>query len=71
MNRDRTCVYCGCTESRACAGGCSWIVTHPWTNTGVCSSKLCASLLKADALLADVAVYEKSQEPKRTQSQLP
>lgn len=34
---DRKCVYCGCTDSKACAGGCSWIVRHPKTNTGVCS----------------------------------
>jgi hypothetical protein len=35
---DRTCVHCGCTDSRACPGGCSWVVKHKLTNTGVCSS---------------------------------
>ena len=34
---ERKCVYCGCTEGRACAGGCSWSVLHPKTLTGVCS----------------------------------
>lgn len=34
---ERTCVYCGCTESRACAGGCTWVEKHAHTPTGVCS----------------------------------
>ncbi len=34
---DRTCVYCGCTDSRACNGGCCWILKFPKTNTGICS----------------------------------
>lgn len=38
----RTCVHCGCTDSRACAGGCSWVAIHASTPTGVCSS--CAGL---------------------------
>lgn len=29
---DRICYVCGCTESRACAGGCYWI------SSGICSS---------------------------------
>ncbi len=35
---ERTCVICGCTDSKACAGGCSWVVIHPATATGVCSN---------------------------------
>ncbi len=38
MRPEFTCVYCGCTDSRACAGGCSWIETHEHTPTGVCSN---------------------------------
>jgi hypothetical protein len=34
---ERICVYCGCTESKACAGGCSWLEMHPGTLTGICS----------------------------------
>ena len=37
---DRTCIYCGCTDSRACAGGCFWIVTFQFGNVGVCSNCL-------------------------------
>lgn len=33
----RTCVYCGCTDERACPGGCHWIEEHEHTPTGVCS----------------------------------
>ena len=36
-NPARTCVHCGCTDDRACPGGCSWTVLHKATNTGVCS----------------------------------
>jgi hypothetical protein len=35
--QERTCVYCGCTDSNACQGGCSWVETHKHTPTGVCS----------------------------------
>lgn len=35
---ERVCVYCGCTDSKACPGGCSWILQHKPTLSGVCSS---------------------------------
>jgi hypothetical protein len=35
--KNRTCVYCGCTDRRACPGGCIWIIEHRFTPTGVCS----------------------------------
>jgi hypothetical protein len=35
--RPRTCIQCGCTDLRACKGGCQWLLKHPKTNTGVCS----------------------------------
>jgi hypothetical protein len=35
---ERTCVHCGCTDSHACPGGCSWVVLHKHTPTGVCSN---------------------------------
>lgn len=35
---ERTCVYCGCTDSRACPGGCSWVVTWQYGHVGVCSA---------------------------------
>lgn len=30
-------MHCGCTDSRACEGGCRWIQQHAATPTGVCS----------------------------------
>lgn len=33
----RHCVVCGCTDNRACPGGCSWAMLHQGTPTGVCS----------------------------------
>ena len=38
LQPNRTCIYCGCTDARACAGGCSWVVTFQFGNVGVCSS---------------------------------
>lgn len=37
MRTKRTCVHCGCTDDKACKGGCCWIVQHRATATGVCS----------------------------------
>jgi PRTRC genetic system ThiF family protein len=39
-----TCVYCGCTDSRACEGGCFWTEKHRATPTGVCSR--CVSVVQ-------------------------
>src|SRR5216683_5155447 len=39
-NEDRMCVHCGCTDSHACPGGCSWVIEHKATMTGVCSNCL-------------------------------
>lgn len=36
--RDATCVNCGCTDSRACPGGCSWISVCRMQGTGLCSA---------------------------------
>ncbi len=32
-----TCVYCGCTDARACKGGCCWILKFPKLRAGICS----------------------------------
>lgn len=34
----RTCRGCGCTDSHACPGGCSWVLLDLPTPTGVCSA---------------------------------
>lgn len=79
MKREHSCVYCGCTDSRACVPACSWMVKHRATNTGVCSSQPCVDQLVVDA---DLAVISHPPRPsktptrptrptKRTQSQLP
>lgn len=33
-----TCRGCGCTDLRACPGGCSWFLLDIDTATGVCSA---------------------------------
>jgi hypothetical protein len=35
---EATCLVCGCTDSQACALGCSWTVVNRLTGVGVCSS---------------------------------
>jgi hypothetical protein len=41
---ERTCVYCGCTDSNACQPTCFWLEEHVHANTGVCSK--CATVEK-------------------------
>ncbi len=31
------CVGCGCTDARACEGGCSWLMVNRRLRIGVCS----------------------------------
>lgn len=33
-----TCTSCGCTDLRACPGGCSWLGVNHKDGTGVCSN---------------------------------
>jgi hypothetical protein len=40
-----TCIECGCTESQACPGGCSWVDLNRETNQGICST--CAVVIAA------------------------
>lgn len=37
-----TCVLCGCTDDKACAGGCSWVEVCYQTGRGHCSA--CVSI---------------------------
>lgn len=39
-----TCVQCGCTDTKACLVGCSWLAVNRGDGTGVCSS--CGPALK-------------------------
>lgn len=40
-----TCSGCGCTDDRACAGGCSWLAVDRVARTGICSN--CPAALQA------------------------
>jgi hypothetical protein len=35
---DAQCIACGCTDSQACEGGCSWLWVNRETCEGLCSS---------------------------------
>ena len=35
---ETTCTNCGCTDLRACPGGCSWLGVNHEDGTGVCSN---------------------------------
>lgn len=47
---ERACCYCGCTDSKACKGGCSWIIKHKFTPTGICSACLGSMMKEVDNL---------------------
>lgn len=36
-NRPAICVRCGCSDDRACDGGCSWLAVDRGKGIGVCS----------------------------------
>lgn len=36
--RECSCVICGCTDSEACEGGCSWIKVDRDNGCGLCSA---------------------------------
>lgn len=36
-NRHAVCIGCGCTDLRACEGGCSWLAVDRGKGIGVCS----------------------------------
>ena len=46
------CTCCGCTDERACPGGCSWLIKHP---VAVCSA--CAPGTRLKRALRFLAVY--------------
>jgi hypothetical protein len=41
---ERACRGCGCTDRRACPGGCAWVLLDIEADTGVCSA--CAHRLR-------------------------
>lgn len=41
---ERFCRGCGCTDSHACPGGCSWVLLDIASATGICST--CAEALE-------------------------
>lgn len=52
---DRTCRGCGCTDSRACPGGCAWLLLDIAAPTGVCTT--CAEILQYQMdLLASIGI---------------
>lgn len=38
MPIERTCRGCGCTDSHACPGGCSWVLLDIEEPSGICSA---------------------------------
>lgn len=48
------CRVCGCTDAKACAGGCSW-VPDPWQNDALCSACLPTDPAAIPKAISDVA----------------
>lgn len=62
---DRECIECGCTDSNACEGGCSWLATRDTKGfrDGVCS-RCATSVEAAEARLrADYPDEQEEDEP--------
>jgi hypothetical protein len=38
MAAEAMCIVCGCVDSRACEGGCSWVTVNRYNSLGTCSS---------------------------------
>jgi hypothetical protein len=38
LEREATCVGCGCTDACGCQEGCTWLAVNRATATGVCSN---------------------------------
>jgi hypothetical protein len=49
--KDATCTKCGCTDSRACLGGCSWLYVDRDEHAGLCSC--CAPQISAETVHRD------------------
>src|SRR5438445_12652284 len=68
-SKQAACVACGCTDSRACGGGCNWLfVDYDTLGTGVCDN--CAAhvaIWTAEALrrLEDICGRTLSDAEKR------
>lgn len=45
-NRERKCIACGCTDSRACAGGCYWVTKDLCSNCVSIINPIAADLAK-------------------------
>jgi hypothetical protein len=58
----RFCIGCGCTELRACPGGCSWAAVDLDRNVGLCTSCLVLPidelLHRSNAVFLQLAVLE-------------
>jgi hypothetical protein len=44
LDRQATCVGCGCTDAHGCRAGCTWLAVNRAQATGVCSN--CAEHLQ-------------------------
>jgi hypothetical protein len=57
----RFCRGCGCSDLRACPGGCSWILLDIETPTGVCSA--CTEKLEWHPVLLANVGFDVDGEP--------
>ena len=46
VKKEAKCIFCGCTDSKACKGGCYWVIVDRKRGIGVCSQ--CALKIMQD-----------------------
>lgn len=58
------CVFCGCTDLKACLEGCGWLI-EPVKGVGLCSSEACqrGAILMLTAITS--AVYQAKMPSRR------
>lgn len=59
----RTCISCGCTDARACAGGCSWWTVNPAVCTNCIPPDEKAELERHEAAVAGLPRYIAEMDP--------
>jgi hypothetical protein len=59
---DARCIHCGCTQARACPGGCWWVCVDAKASLGICSTCSTGDLATdMDALRAAIMATDGSE----------
>jgi hypothetical protein len=60
-NKERTCRICGCTDSKACEGGCGWLIMFDKV-TSICTKCITDCVPECLNLLVEVILLTHQEE---------